>query len=165
MADLKLCPFCGRIPVVEDCGTNRYFVRCKCGIAQDKLFFQKCDAVRAWNKRKEVRVKDANVPITDTISRQAAIDALGDEPEVWTGKDEYAQGLNNQWHYDRNAIKAVPSAESKGRLEQAISGKTAEEVYEILHWLMFQYAKQYTDSRDAVIEWLIGEDGRGEQDG
>ena len=47
----------------------------------------------------------------DTISRQAAIDALGEEPEVWTGKDEYAQGLNNQWHYDRNAIKAVPSAE------------------------------------------------------
>ena len=49
----------------------------------------------------------------DTIYRQAAIDALGDEPEVWTGKDEYAQGRNNQWHYDRNAIKAVPSAEPK----------------------------------------------------
>ena len=47
----------------------------------------------------------------DSISRQAAIDALGDEPEVWTGRDEYAQGLNNQWHYDRNAIKAVPSAQ------------------------------------------------------
>ena len=47
----------------------------------------------------------------DLIDRQAAIDALGEEPEVWTGKDEYAQGLNNQWHYDRNAIKAVPSAE------------------------------------------------------
>ena len=47
----------------------------------------------------------------DVIYRQAAIDALGDEPEVWTGKDEYAQGLNNQWHYDRNALKAVPSAQ------------------------------------------------------
>lgn len=47
------------------------------------------------------------------ISLQAAIDALGDEPEVWTGKDEYAMGLNNQWHYDRNAIKAVPSAQSE----------------------------------------------------
>ena len=45
------------------------------------------------------------------ITKQAAIDALGDEPEVWTGRDEYAQGLNNQWHYDRNAIKAVPSAQ------------------------------------------------------
>ena len=54
-------------------------------------------------------VPDTNVG--DTISRQAAIDALGDEPEVWSGKDEYAQGLNNQWHYDVNALKAVPSAQ------------------------------------------------------
>lgn len=54
---------------------------------------------------------DGPEPVDDTISRQAAIDALGDEPEVWTGKDEYAMVLNNQWHYDRNAIKAVPSAQ------------------------------------------------------
>ena len=47
----------------------------------------------------------------DTIYRQDAIDALGDEPEVWTGKDEYAMGLNNQWHYDRNAILRCPSAQ------------------------------------------------------
>ena len=47
----------------------------------------------------------------DLISRQAAIDALGEEPEVWSGKDEYGQGLNNQWHYDVNALKAVPSAQ------------------------------------------------------
>lgn len=45
------------------------------------------------------------------VSLQAAIDALGEEPEVWTGNDEYAQGLNNQWHYDVNALKAVPSAQ------------------------------------------------------
>lgn len=49
--------------------------------------------------------------MSDLIDRQDAIDALGDEPEVWTGKDEYAQGLNNQWHYDRNAILSCPSAE------------------------------------------------------
>lgn len=55
MAELKQCPFCGRIPTVEDCGTNRWFVRCKCGIAQDKLYAQKCDAVRAWNRRKSGR--------------------------------------------------------------------------------------------------------------
>ena len=40
---------------------------------------------------------------TDTISRQAAIDALGKEPDVWAGNDEYGrglvQGLNNQWHF------------------------------------------------------------------
>ena len=49
----------------------------------------------------------------DMIYRQAAIDALGEEPEVWTGKDEYAQGLNNQWHYDVNALKALPSAQQE----------------------------------------------------
>lgn len=51
----------------------------------------------------------------DTISRQEAIDALGEEPEVWSGNDEYAQGLNNQWHYDVNALKAVPSVQAEQR--------------------------------------------------
>lgn len=50
----------------------------------------------------------------DLISRQAAIDALGEEPVVWMEKeDEYGQGLNNQWRYDVNALKAVPSAQPK----------------------------------------------------
>lgn len=61
MADLKPCPFCGRIPVVEDCGENRYFVRCKCGIAQDKLYWQRCDAVRRWNTRKINRLLSAQL--------------------------------------------------------------------------------------------------------
>lgn len=52
MAELKKCPFCGRIPKVEDCGTNRFFVKCECGIAQDKLYGQRCDAVRRWNTRR-----------------------------------------------------------------------------------------------------------------
>lgn len=59
--------------------------------------------------------KDINVPTNDCISRQDAIDALGDEPEVWTGRDEYAQGLNNQWHYDRNAILRCPPAQSEAK--------------------------------------------------
>lgn len=52
MSELKPCPFCGRTPVIEDCGTNRYFIQCKCGIAQDKLYAQRCDAIRRWNTRK-----------------------------------------------------------------------------------------------------------------
>lgn len=51
--------------------------------------------------------------MNDLINRQMAIDALGDEPEVWSGKDEYELGLNNQWHYDVNALKALPSAKPK----------------------------------------------------
>lgn len=52
MAELKPCPFCGHKAVVEDCGDNSYFVRCSyCSINQDKLYAQKCDAVKAWNRR------------------------------------------------------------------------------------------------------------------
>ena len=47
----------------------------------------------------------------DLISRQDAIDALGEEPEVWFDDDEYAKGMKAQWKYDREAIEALPSAE------------------------------------------------------
>ena len=49
--------------------------------------------------------------MNDLISRQAAIEALGEEPEVWTGNDEYALGLNTQWHCDVNTLNALPSAQ------------------------------------------------------
>ena len=45
----------------------------------------------------------------DTISRAAALDALGEEPPVWyDGEDEIAE--RNQWRRDVAAIKALPSA-------------------------------------------------------
>lgn len=52
--NLKPCPFCGRTPTVEDCGSNQYFIKCKCGIVQDKLYTQRCDAANNWNNRKTV---------------------------------------------------------------------------------------------------------------
>ena len=46
----------------------------------------------------------------DYISRQAAIEALGDEPESWNDTDaEIAE--RNQWRLDSLAIEAVPSAD------------------------------------------------------
>lgn len=46
----------------------------------------------------------------DLIYRQAAIDALGEEPPVWyNGEDEIAE--QNQWRRDVNAIKALPPAQ------------------------------------------------------
>jgi hypothetical protein len=46
----------------------------------------------------------------DLISRQAAIDALGEEPPVWyDGEDEIAE--RDQWRRDVAAIEAVPSEE------------------------------------------------------
>jgi len=66
------------------------------------------DAVRALPSV-HPDVPDTNVG--DTIFRKAAIDALCEEPQVWSGNDDYGQGLNNQWHYDVNALKKVPSAQ------------------------------------------------------
>lgn len=59
-----------------------------------------------------------NVPDTnvgDTISRQSAIDALGERPLVWNvWEDEYELGQRNQYDLDKLAIETVPSAERHG---------------------------------------------------
>lgn len=31
---------------------------------------------------------------------------------------------------------------------------TAENFYEVMHWLFFEYGREYIDTRLAVIEWL-----------
>lgn len=59
------------------------------------------------------RQEAADVPdknVGDTISRQAAIDAIGEKPLAWT-EGEYELGLQQQWEADVNAIKALPSAQ------------------------------------------------------
>ena len=46
----------------------------------------------------------------DLISRQAAIDALGERPLAWV-ESEYELGLQNQWESDVDAIRNLPSAQ------------------------------------------------------
>ena len=46
----------------------------------------------------------------DMISRQKAIDALGEKPLAWE-QGEYEEGLQTQWESDVEAIKALPSAQ------------------------------------------------------
>lgn len=48
----------------------------------------------------------------DTISRQDAIDALGEEPEIWNDTEE-EWAYRNAWVEHISAIKALPSAEPK----------------------------------------------------
>lgn len=48
----------------------------------------------------------------DLISRQAAIDALGERPLVWTNSD-YEIARENQWETDKLAIETVPSAQAE----------------------------------------------------
>ena len=46
----------------------------------------------------------------DLINRQEAIEALGEEPEVWNSDDEFTNGMRTQWKCDREAIETLSSA-------------------------------------------------------
>ena len=46
----------------------------------------------------------------DLISRQAAIEALGEKPLAWT-EGEYELGLQNQWQSDVDALNGLTSAQ------------------------------------------------------
>ena len=52
----------------------------------------------------------------DTISRQAAIEALGERPLLWTGGD-YELGCVNQYDLDKLAIETVSSAQPEDYTE------------------------------------------------
>ena len=52
----------------------------------------------------------------DLISRQAAIDALGEKPLAWT-EGEYELGLQNQWQSDVDALNGLPSAQPERMTE------------------------------------------------
>lgn len=51
-------------------------------------------------------------PNGSLISRQAAIEALGEEPEIWNDTEE-EWAYRNAWVEHISAIKALPSAEPK----------------------------------------------------
>lgn len=71
--------------------------------------------------------KDINVPNTDTISRQAALDALGEEPLVWHEDDAGEIAERNQWRRDVAAIKKLPSAQLESCEDAVFWRKRAEE--------------------------------------
>ena len=49
----------------------------------------------------------------DLISRQSAIDALGEKPLVWDDLSDFDLGKAAQWSDDVDAIKALPSAQPR----------------------------------------------------
>jgi hypothetical protein len=64
--------------------------------------------------------------MSDLIDRQAAIDALGEEPLVWyDGEDELAE--RNQWRRDVDAIKAVPPAQPESEERTAESAQNVSD--------------------------------------
>ena len=81
----------------------------------------------------------------DSISRQAAIDAINSY-FGFSIEEEYGSAV-------QEVINGLPSAEPN-RIARETAGKSPDEIYDILYWLMSDYGKQFTDSRAAVIEWL-----------
>lgn len=75
-------------------------------------------AVTQWKRNTALdmaikALKHSEVPnSSDCISRQAAIDALGEKPLAWL-EGEYELGLQNQWENDVDAIKALLPAQPK----------------------------------------------------
>lgn len=69
---------------------------------------------------------ETNVATTDVISRQAAIDALGEEPLVWDD-GEYELAERNQWRRDVAAIKGLPSAQTELENKIRAIGYTGKE--------------------------------------
>ena len=96
--------------------------------------------------------------MNDLISRQAALDAIDKNRQDLLFLRMYVAEYILV-HYGRRVIEELPTADPvKNKLQCAIDGKTEEEIYDFLSWLMFEYAKQYTDSRNAVIQWLREDD-------
>ena len=63
----------------------------------------------------------------DLISRQAAIDALGEKPLAWT-EGEYELGLQNQWQSDVDALNGLPSAQPEQRWIPCDKGEPDEDM-------------------------------------
>jgi hypothetical protein len=94
--------------------------------------------------------------MSDTISRQAAI-SLPVKPR----EDRYfqTQSLDDAYDYGwrslQRCIEKLPSAQPEvSRIEKELRGKSPEEQYEFLYWLLLKFGPTYTDSRLAIIEWL-----------
>lgn len=75
-------------------------------------------------------VKDSQCLVNDLandcISRQEAIDALGERPMVWTGSD-YELGARNQYDADVLALETVPPAQPEQQWIPWNSGRFPKE--------------------------------------
>ena len=92
----------------------------------------------------------------DLISRQDAIDAIGKllNPIGGTFRDADEKKLYDNGVDDAlQEIEELPSAQ-QNRIAKETAGKSLDEIYDFLYWLMLDYGMQFTDSRLAVIEWM-----------
>lgn len=100
-----------------------------------------------------MRLIDADA-VKESIKKQIDMLRLIGNDELMQYADVIQRGFIQE-------IDNAPTAQPElSRIEQELHGKSPEEQYEFLYWLLLKFGLTYTDSRLAVIEWL-----RGEQDG
>lgn len=119
--------------------------------------------------------------MNDTIYRHAAIDAIEKAKTARTADGEiYVAKINAEMNIvllpsaqsenmdvnlniqkitkhksDFSDLDELPSAQSEtSRIENALHGKSPEEQYDFIWWLMQDYGMQFTATRAAIIEWL-----------
>ena len=79
-------------------------------------------------------------------------------PDCPSQNDDVIFGNDNGDDNICACAKYAPYAQPEiSRIEQELHGKTPEEQYDFICWLLLKFALAYTDSRLAVVEWLRGE--------
>ena len=58
----------------------------------------------------------------DLISRQSAIDKIETAAEFWSSADEFAEGCHAGYLLAANLVKALPSAERRGKWIETLMG-------------------------------------------
>lgn len=116
--------------------------------------------------------------MSDLISRQAAIDALGEEPELWDDwTDEYNLGQRNLWRAATKAIKDLPSVQperKKGEWIRPFGAQTSSyrflcsECGEIAYQVTGNCGRKYKIPQKCTYKWCPNcgaEMTEGEDDG
>ena len=68
----------------------------------------------------------------------------------------YELGKEEALQRTQMSLTGLPSAEPESGLVSILCGKTPEEQYDLIYWLLNDYGKQFTDTKQAVIDWLSG---------
>lgn len=102
--------------------------------------------------------------MSDLIDRQQAIDALGEEPEVWEDDDEYGMGQRSEWCYIKETIEKLPTAHSKRKKGKWINHRK-DDGHNIADCDQCGNAIQWFDG-DEIPRYccMCGADMRGESD-
>ena len=88
----------------------------------------------------------------DTVYRQDAITSIFQEADRL--EDNGAIPMGQGARAMAFVVQGLPSAGSDNGLSGILRGKTPEEQYDFMDWLLNDYGRQFTNTRQAVVDWL-----------